>query len=183
MKYKIRLSRRRPLAGGVSYDCPEITLLVCTSLGEFEARFVVDTGADLTAVPMELARRERIDISAGAVQGQATGMHGQRVAKLRDWITVQIAGIRYRWPCDFILSPPTASAGQAIRRSAYRLPESVLGRAGFLGEFAVCIDDKYLTITCRHRSYSRWRRWWYRLRYGLFPITWDAAQALGEPGR
>lgn len=164
--------------GRFSYHCPEITLLVRTSLGGVPLRFVVDTGADLTAVPIQRARAERIDISRDAVQGQATGMHGQTIAKLRDWITFQIAGRRYRWPCDFVLVPPAAAP---VRRSGHTQPDSVLGRAGFLREFAVCIDDQYLKITCRNRSCPWWRRWWYKLRYGLFPLTWDASRPLGEP--
>lgn len=170
MKYKIKLSWRPEIRGGFSYHSPEITLLVCTSLGNVTVRFIVDTGADITTIPLWLARRERIDISPQAVQGQITGLHGQTVAKLGDLATFQIAGVRYRWPCDFILSPSTPQR------------TSVLGRAGFLQEFAVCIDDEYLTITCRHRSCPWWRRWWYKLRYGLFPLSWDPAQPLGEPG-
>ncbi len=170
MKYKIKLLPRTAHASGFSYNSPEITLLVRTSFGNITARFKVDTGADITAVPLRLAHEEGIDISPHAVQGQVTGLLGQTATKLRDWITFQIAGTQYRWPCDFIQSLPTPQ----------RTP--VLGRAGFLQEFTICMDDEYLTITCRHRSCSWWRRWWYKLRYGLFPTTWNPAQPLGEPG-
>jgi hypothetical protein len=171
MKYKVKLSPRSVLAGRFPCAIPEITVLVRTSLGNAKLRFVVDTGADITTIPMWLAQQERIDVSPHAIQGSVTGLHGQTVGKVCDLITFQIAGVRYQWPCDFILSPPTQR----------RIP--VLGRAGFLREFAVCIDDEYLKITCRNRSRSWWRRWWYKLRYNLFPLSWDAAQPLGEPRR
>ena len=55
---------------------------------------------------------------------------------------VRIAGLEYSWPCDFLEVPGPSSAS----------PYGVIGRAGFLDDFAVCVVKPDWTL--------RRRNWW-----------------------
>jgi hypothetical protein len=148
MRIEVRL--RQVTADGVPCPAPELTLRVRTRYGDYtEVRFWVDTGADLSAIPVPLARAEGIPFDP-SVPSTATGLVGA-ATKYLGRIHVLLAGVEHDWPCNFIEVPRTAAAGRSdpTRRA-------VLGRAGFLDAYAFCMDGEKLTIT-RH---SRLRRGW-----------------------
>jgi hypothetical protein len=119
--------------------------------------FRIDTAADFTTVPIALAERDGIPFRHSA-PGQVQGLAGA-VEKFRDRIRLVIAGREHEWPCDFVKAPSLAEPGRT-------LPEldSVLGRAGFLQEYAFCMDDRYLVLT----RLGPLRRWWRRQVYSLW---------------
>jgi hypothetical protein len=126
-------------------------------------QFVFDTGADLTSLPILMAQRHGIDFNqADAVRGVARGLVGA-VERFRARIHVRVGTEEFDWPCDF-LAEPVPIAGQPpvpASRRAY----GVLGRAGVLAVFKICVDDSFLTITLRLTD----RPWWYRLAHALVP--------------
>jgi hypothetical protein len=113
--------------------------------------FRVDTQADLTAIPIAVARREGI-VFATDHPGTAYGLAGA-VEKFRDRLRLLIAGREHEWPCDFVAAPSPPPGGRP-------LPEltPVLGRAGLLDEYAVALDSGYLLLT----RLGPLRRWWRR---------------------
>jgi hypothetical protein len=113
-------------------------------------KFRVDTQADVTTVPANLAEREFIPLKKER-PGIGRGIAG-KIKKYRDRIRVVIAGREHSWPCDF--------TEPAIDPESHRpLPElpPVLGRAGFLDEYAISVDSYYLVIT-RLGALRRWQR-------------------------
>jgi hypothetical protein len=110
-------------------------------------RFKVDTGADLSAVPVSTAQQVGINFSRSS-PGIAGGLVGA-VPKYRGTIQTLIAGVRYEWPCDFLETPSGLSTASSL------LP--VLGRAGFLDAFDVCISGGFLTLARRNR-FREWQR-------------------------
>jgi hypothetical protein len=154
---KVRLALEPIMSGGESCPRPVVRLQVRDRYGTYaEVTFRVDSQADVTTVPIRLAEREALPFTKAA-PGAARGVAG-RVKKYRDRIRVRIAGREHDWPCDFTepaLDPETNQP----------LPDlfPVLGRAGFLGEYAVAIDSDYLIIT-RLGPVRRWlRRWLHEL--------------------
>jgi hypothetical protein len=116
--------------------------------------FRIDTQADLTTLPIITAQREGIPFATDH-SGTAYGLTGA-VEKFRDRVRLQIAGREHEWPCDFVASPPGVRS----------LPElsAVLGRAGFLDEYAVAIDSGYLILT----RLGPLRRWWRRYLHAVW---------------
>jgi len=114
----------------------------------------VDTAADLTAIPDQLAKQQGLSYSR-VHPGTATGLVGS-VGKFRDIIRVRIAAEDFDWPCDFTQAPSSALGGTSPTSPE---PLPVLGRAGFLDEYAICIDSGYMTIT----RLGPVRKWWRRL--------------------
>jgi hypothetical protein len=115
----------------------------------------VDTAADFISLPIPLARQHGIPFSQ-RVERRAIGLVGA-TRMFRDRIGVVLAGRAHEWPCNFIDVPAeVASHGEL---------SPVLGRAGFLEEYAVAIDAGFLIITrlgpirrmvrrCLHRFWS-----------------------------
>jgi hypothetical protein len=81
----------------------------------------------------------------------ARGIAG-KVRKYRDRLQLLIAGRAHDWPCDFTEPAIDAETRQLLPDLA-----PVLGRAGFLGEYAFAIDSDYLIIT-RIGPLRRWLR-------------------------
>jgi hypothetical protein len=164
MKIRIPLVRRRVR----NFDCyyPEVTLWVRTSYDYVKLRFRVDTGADCCAIPVEIAQREGIAfVSDRSTLGTVAGLVG-KVGKYSGSIQVRIAGEDFDWPCDFLLPPAIAATVSPASTGTTRWRNYVvLGRAGFLAAFTLCLDSEYLTIMRRHTH----RPWWYRLGRKLRP--------------
>jgi hypothetical protein len=147
MKRKILLSPRHP---GSNVLAPMVTLLVRTRYGTFAPLpFAVDSGADTSALPVDLAQREGILFPrTEAARSVATGLVGA-VERYRGLIHVRLFGEEFDWPCDFLDAPPhTAPIVRAY---------GVLGRAGFLGAFRFCLDDRWLTLARRRGALPWWR--------------------------
>jgi len=153
--------------GGVVCPFPLLTLRVRDRYGGFvPIRFRIDTGADVTTIPVTKARNDRISFREGQ-PGRAQGLAGV-VGLFRGRIHVLIAGRGYDWPCNFLQAP--AVQGQGL--GGQELPP-VLGRAGFLEDFAFCLDDEHFTLTRQ----GTWRRWWRHRCSAL----WSSFGLLHEP--
>jgi hypothetical protein len=150
---KIRLPLQNRIIGSVVCPYPRVLLNVRDSYGVLTPLpFRIDTGADCTAIPLQVARREHLSFQqsrpsiAGGLVGTAT--------KFRDRIRVVLAGKEHDWPCDFIDLPSSPSG----HRLDLLLDLPVLGRAGFLEEYAISIDSGFLIVT----RLDFFRRWWRR---------------------
>jgi hypothetical protein len=111
--------------------------------------FRVDTQADFTTIPIDIAQDEGIPFEMNR-PGTAYGLTGA-AETFRDRVCLKIAGREYEWPCDFVTSPAPLPEGQ----SQPLLP-AVLGRAGFRDEYAVAVDDGFLILM----RLGPLRRWW-----------------------
>jgi hypothetical protein len=162
MKWKIRLLDRR--VGGYECPLPVVTLWVRTRYLDFVAlSFRIDTGADLTGIPVGIAQREGIAFpQTEASRGRASGLVGA-TERYRGLIHVRIGDEEFDWPCDFLQEPPAGLVLPGAPSAVSTLP--VLGRAKVLAAFKVCVDEPWLTI--EHRRVGR--PWWYRLGRTLLP--------------
>jgi len=124
-----------------------------------ELKFRVDTQADVATIPISLAERESIPF-ARTQPGSARGIAG-RVTKYRGRLRVVIAGREHDWPCDFTEPALDPETRQPLRDLA-----PVLGRAGFLDEYAIAVDDGYLIVT----RIGTIRRWLRRRLHGLWKL-------------
>src|ERR1043165_6061515 len=102
MKYRIRLLERQ--SQGVSCPLPLVKLRVydrSDTLAELDFR--VDTGADVTSIPIALAARARQEGSAFRTDapGRAGGIAGD-VASYRHDVWLLIGGREHVWPCLFV---------------------------------------------------------------------------------
>lgn len=156
MKFKIPLV---PLVKfGIPCPRPEVLLEVRTRDGDFLAlRFVVDTGTDITTIPLPRAETyalafERSEQTRVAFQGSG----GAGVGHL-GMMVVRLGGREYTWPCCFTVLPQAVASRAPSPGTRTRLPPSLLGRAGFLADCAVRIDEPYLVISM-HGPFGRWWR-------------------------
>lgn len=156
----IRLHLADREVAGISCPFPVVKLRVRDRYGGWvDLLFRVDTQADFTAMPIGLAERKGIPF-ATAHRGIAYGLTGT-VEKFRDRVCLRIAGRDHEWPCDFV-TPPTALPEGRLRSEL--LP--VLGRAGFLDEYAVTLDSGFLILT----RLGPLRRWWRRCLHAVWEI-------------
>ena len=160
MKWRLPLVRRT--LGGIDCPRPEVTLWVRSRYGDYAAiQFIVDTASDFTAIPIPQAQREGIAFPQSPAQrGTAGGLLGA-VEKYLGALHVRIAGEEFDWPCDFLVLPPAGPESPAARQAR---TAPVLGRAGFLGAYAIGINGDYLTIKRRPAG-----PWWRRLGRALWP--------------
>jgi hypothetical protein len=140
MQVRLKLIDRK--IGDVDSPYPLVVLRVRDRYGTWApVHFRIDTGSDCAAIPVPFARQEGIPFQQTRVS-MAAGLVGT-TPKFRDRLQVMLGGREHDWPCDFIdATPPEhAQRGDPLREVA------VLGRAGFLDEYALAIDDGYLIIT------------------------------------
>jgi hypothetical protein len=150
MKWRLALVAQE--VAGMNCPLPVVTLRVRDRYGGWvPLSFRVDTQADLTTVPITVARREGISFREDT-PGRARGITGS-VGKYRDRIRLLIAGQDHSWPCDFV-----QAAVDPETRRPFPEPLPVLGRAGFLEHYAIAVDDGYLILT----RLGPIRRWWRR---------------------
>jgi hypothetical protein len=158
MKIRVPLLRRRRGAGVAPF--PEVKLWVRDRFGGYvQLRFRIDTQSDAAAIPVEIAHREGIPFSS-AQPGTAYGLVGS-VPKYRATVRVLIRDVEYEWPCDFVAQPAARPAGTGVAELS-----AVLGRAGFLDEFALAVDSGFLILT----RLGPLRRLTRRLLHGLWHI-------------
>src|SRR2546421_9367247 len=106
MKWKIPLVLQQ--VGNIRCPRPRIILRVMSRYGLSHIPFFFDTGADLTTVPIPLARREGIAFSEGeSARGTAVGLVGSTI-RYRSTIRVLIGREGFEWPCDFLVPPASA---------------------------------------------------------------------------
>lgn len=150
---------------------PVVRLKVRDRYGTFaHLDFRVDTQADAAAIPVRLAEREAIPFSR-TQDGTVRGVAG-RVKKYRDRIRLVIAGREHDWPCDFLEPAIDPQTNQPLPDL---LP--VLGRAGFLQEYAITVDSDYLTVT-RIGPIRRWLRQRVQKLWKLFGMVHPANEPL-----
>jgi len=169
MKWKIPLIERS--ASGIACDRPLLTLRVATPYGLTPVHFWFDSGADVATIPVPLARQNGIEFaeSEGA-RGAATGFAG-RTTRYRGAIRPLIAGEGYEWPCDFLVPPPSVPEGSRLYEYG------LLGGAGFLAAFAVCLDNEYFHLRRSFLDRPRWFRLFRRF-WPLFPKLHNALDPL-----
>ncbi len=149
MKVRIKLFGRTN--EGETCPPPVVQIRVRDKYGTFAVLwFRVDTQADVSVIPVRTAESQAISFSRER-EGLARGIAGA-VKKYRGRMRVVIAGREHDWPCDFTepaMDPQTKQP----------LPDlsPVLGRAGFLQEYAIAVDSDYLLIT-RIGPIRRWLR-------------------------
>jgi hypothetical protein len=137
---KVRLKLRSRRVGNVECPLPVVRLQVRDRHGTLaRLYFRLDTQADFTTIPIAKAETEGIPFSR-ARESTGFGLVGE-TTMYRDRVRVIIAGREHDWPCHFI---QVSAARQPSTREEL-LP--VLGRAGFLDEYAVAVDSGYLIIT------------------------------------
>src|SRR5262249_7814480 len=140
---------RKRRVGGIDCPFPVVRLRVRDRYGALaELDFRVDTQADFPSIPLQTAQLERIPFSE-AQERTATGLVGETTI-YRDRVHVVIAGRENAWPCHFVKTSPPREPQQQPHEM---LP--VLGRAGFLDEYATAVDSGYLIIT-RIGPIRRW---------------------------
>jgi hypothetical protein len=135
-----------------------------------ELDFRVDTQADLMVIPVHTARDERIPFSQQNPK-TAIGLVGETIT-YRGQVHVVIAGQAHDWPCDFV-EVPVRSEGSRLHPKL--LP--VLGRAGFLDEYAIAVDSGYLIIT-RLGPVRRWLRRRLEALWGLLGMVHPTTKPL-----
>lgn len=125
---------------GYPSNYPYVHLTVRTKYGDSATmRFILDTGASISVIPVQVALREGIGFSKSHT-GMLASSVGGTVLCYYDFITVQsaLSGKPHRWPCAF-----------ADRQDSVYSP-CILGRAGFLREFAFAISDDRMTVRYSH---------------------------------
>lgn len=123
------------LPRGIWAPEPRLMIDVRTADGTFRpVKFLVDTGAAVTAISMELAelvaipfdRRRRMDLF---------GIGVAAVEAYLNQIVIRLCGVEHTLPCLIYCSD--------------ELFETFLGRAGFFERFDVSLSDRELTIELR----------------------------------
>jgi hypothetical protein len=146
---------------GIDCPFPAVKLRVRDRYGTLvPLDFRIDTQADFAAIPIKIAQQEAIPFSEEH-KGTVYGLAGETEA-YRDRIRVVIAGREHDWPCEFVNIPVQRQPGQQPRELT-----PVLGRAGFLDEYALTIDDGYLILTHLGPVRRWWRQWLHALWRGL----------------
>jgi hypothetical protein len=165
MKIRVRLTER--WVGEVACPIPVVTLQARDRRGLLlPLRFRIDTGSDLTVIPLALAEREGLPFSRQR-EGVVRGLVGaSRV--FRDRIRLVLGGREHEWPCHFV---KTDSSG-----GPRALSWPVLGRAGSLDEYALAIDDGFAIIT----RLGMFRRWWRERLHFLWKAT-GRVHSVDEP--
>ncbi len=166
MIIRLRLASRT--VAGIACPSPVVKRHVRDGYGGWAALFFrIDTQADFTTIPIDTARAEGIRFATDR-PGTAHGLTGA-VEKFRDRVRLRIAGREHEWPCDYVASP--SPEGRP-------LPEllPVLGRAGFLADYAVTLDSGFLILT----RLGPLRRWWRRCRHAAWGIL-GLIHPINEP--
>jgi hypothetical protein len=157
------------LGARVYAPSPEITIEVRSKYGDFvPVLFKVDTGADLTTIPIPVAEEKALSFSKEH-PGSAIGIVG-RARKYAGSLHVRIAGKEYQWPCDFTERRSVTQTPEAPDNPVQTSLSPVLGRAGFLDCFTISVDSRYLTITRLSPFLRWWRRCWRRIWFAIHPV-------------
>jgi hypothetical protein len=163
---RIEIPLRERVVSRVPCLRAEVMLRARTRFGDFvPVPFVVDTGADLTVIPVSLAERDGIPFPRTPA-GVARGLLGQ-LPRFLGTFHVALAGREYDWPCSFLQTP--ASGPEEVELTP------VLGRAGLLWAFDLQIDGEFLTLVRRDRG-----RRWLRSLHRLFARPFTRRRALDE---
>lgn len=163
MKYRIPLVDY--YVGDKNVPIPLITVRVIDRAGtSFPQLFRVDTGADLCAFPLELSRFHGVHVPQTR-PAQVHSLIGVR-SVFRHQIRLRIHRKEHSWPCNFISSAISSS------NPFHNLP--VLGRAGFLDEYAASLDNGYFIFSRLGRYRLSLRailHWMWRSFGGIHPYN------------
>jgi hypothetical protein len=148
MKRRVLL-QPSPSGTGIGGQLPIVTINVRSRSGALSAlHFCVDSGADLTTIPIDLAEEAGIAIPRSHLtRGRSSGLTGT-VEHYRSVIHLRMFDEDFSWPCVFVEG----------RGPASRLPYAALGRAGFASAFNACIADPHVTIERRRDHLPAWQR-------------------------
>src|SRR5438445_273479 len=108
---KVSLKLRARSVDGVSCPFPVVKLRVRDKYGTLaQVEFRVDTQADFTVLPLQIARQEGLPFSEEnrrMVYSLAGGTEAYRGR-----IRVVIGGCEHDWPCEFVKLPIQGQPGQ-----------------------------------------------------------------------
>jgi hypothetical protein len=121
--------------------------------------FRIDTQVNFTTFPIQMARSRGIPFSEGR-QRTVGDLVGETITYV-DRVRLVIAGREHNWPCQFIRAPPSRDSRQSA---------PVLGRAGFLEEYDLSMDGKYV-IVIRLGPFHRWTRSWVHRIWSTFGMV------------
>jgi hypothetical protein len=148
---EIALERLQVLDGVIL--TPLVSLWVRTRYDDYiKIKFLLDSGADMAAMPVVRARREAISFRE-IRPGHAHGVGGPARSYI-DTLQVMIAGEPFAWPCSFYETTPDHE------------PFPVMGRRGFFEVFDFCLGARTCRITRRGSRWAwltglwPWRRLW-----------------------
>ncbi len=162
MKIKLPLTAQRGAHDVIHYR-PLIRLEVRTQDGDFAwLEFLVDTGADVTSISVDLAQEKQLHYDTSR-QSHSAGVGGHVLHYANAAIRFRVVGKEHNWPCNFILQSPLAPLAQGLPARRLRQLPPLLGRAGFLTDYQVCINDTHMTLRRRGPLSILWyrlRRWW-----------------------
>lgn len=94
--------------------------------------FVVDTGSTWCTIPVSLADEYEIPYVRDPSARSSMRTQAGAVDAYRGYLNVRVFSTNRTWPCGFV-------------ESAYQVP--VLGRVGFMDDYEVHIDRRFVTIT------------------------------------
>src|SRR5262249_43424696 len=152
------LRRSYTAVDGLNVPRAELELPVKTLTGwQGGIRFVVDDGTAFTLIPISVADQLQVPYARSnepvRVRILATSTLGHR-----GFVSLRIDRSEVTLPCFFVEAPELGPG-----RRPPKIP-CLLGRAGFLDDFKVCINGLIVTIR-RRRWWDRWRervfQWWF----------------------
>ena len=94
--------------------------------------FVVDTGSTWCTIPLPVADEYEIPYDQDPSRRSSMTTQAGAVLAHRGFLNVRVFGRKHTWPCGFV-------------QSLYQIP--VLGRIGFMDDYEVHVDRRFLTIT------------------------------------
>jgi len=94
--------------------------------------FVVDTGSTWCTIPVSLADEYEIPYLRDPSARSSMTTQAGAVTTYRGFLNVRVFRTNCTWPCGFV-------------ESAYQVP--VLGRIGFMDDYEVHIDRRFVAIT------------------------------------
>jgi hypothetical protein len=119
---------------GLPCDLPQVEVEIATDYGlTTRLRFFYDTGADLMVIPIYVADHEGIRFRKD-YRGTLGSSMGGTVDCFYDFVRVRssLSGRTHRWVCAFADNLKT---------------HPIIGRAGFLQDFAACIRRGHLVVS------------------------------------
>jgi hypothetical protein len=122
-------------SNGVPCHRPELDLKIRTARGahasERKVRFIVDSGSDVTLIPVHVAKTYQIEFDESKHSTRPVRTLGGSLDGFDGFVHVQLLGRWYRWPCFFFLpftetyGPSSEHPGQSGSRQHQQPPSSL----------------------------------------------------------
>lgn len=115
---------------------PRVALPLKTNTGYRDVVFLLDSGAVVSALPLQAAQETGVDLTK-AKRITLQGFSGVPAFAYLDDITVKIAEVDYKFPAVFTESEKTTY---------------ILGRKGFFDDFSIVFDHETRTIVISRKN-------------------------------